>query len=140
MLTIPSEALSKLKAEALEAFPYECCGFLFGFVDEYDHKNLHEVLPVLNNKEGDKRRRFEISAFDYMKAEQYAEDTGTMLIGIYHSHPMHPSIPSEHDRIAALPFFSYVILSVESNRILSVQSWLLNDQQQFLEEIIHYSK
>jgi proteasome lid subunit RPN8/RPN11 len=57
-------------------------------------------------------------------------------LGVYHSHPKHPAIPSEHDRKAAQPFFSYVIVSVMSNDDITVRSWLLNDDQQFDEEKI----
>jgi proteasome lid subunit RPN8/RPN11 len=69
-----------------------------------------------------------------MKAEQFAEENNLQLIGVYHSHPNHPAIPSEHDRVAAQPFFSYIILSVINNEFGQLRSWRLNDQQQFEEE------
>ena len=73
---------------------------------------ISKILEVNNAKAGDKKRRFEISGKDYMQAEKFALDNDVLLLGIYHSHPNHPAIPSEHDRVAALPYFSYVILSV----------------------------
>jgi proteasome lid subunit RPN8/RPN11 len=74
-----------------------------------------------------------------MTAEQHALDHDWTLLGVYHSHPNHPAIPSEHDRVAAQPFFSYLIISVLNNEIITLRSWLLNDDQQFEEEkIIDY--
>jgi proteasome lid subunit RPN8/RPN11 len=57
-------------------------------------------------------------------------------LGIYHSHPKHPAIPSETDRLAAQPFFSYVIISVIDKDTIDLRSWLLNDERQFEEEKI----
>jgi proteasome lid subunit RPN8/RPN11 len=69
-----------------------------------------------------------------MKGEQYAIERGVQLLGIYHSHPNHPAIPSEHDRVAAQPFFSYVIISVQNGIVDHTRSWLLNEHFQFDEE------
>lgn len=122
--------------DARQAFPDECCGFLFG-KEEGDNRILTDILVVNNSKEGDKRRRFEIAPKDYLKAERYADKTGQTLLAVYHSHPNHPAIPSEHDRVAAQPFFSYLIVSVQDGEIGHTRSWRLNDEQQFEEEIIN---
>jgi proteasome lid subunit RPN8/RPN11 len=94
------------------------------------------VLIVNNSKEGDKRRRFEISLKDYLNAERFADEQQLQLLGVYHSHPNHPAIPSEHDRVAAQPYFSYIIISVKENEIADIRSWQLNDNFQFEEEKI----
>jgi proteasome lid subunit RPN8/RPN11 len=141
--------------DALNTFPDECCGFLFGREERDGTRLIIDILVVDNSKQGDKTRRFEISPLDYMTAEQHALDHDWTLLGIYHSHPKHPAIPSEHDRIAAQPWFSYVIISVMEQNTASVmeadatepsphpgkhaihfRSWVLNEQQQFEEEKI----
>lgn len=125
--------------DAVNTFPDECCGFLFGREETDGTRVIQDLLVVDNAKQGDKTRRFEISPLDYMTAEQHALDHGWTLLGIYHSHPNHPAIPSEHDRKAAQPFFSYVIISILNNEIITLRSWLLNEEQQFEEEkIIDY--
>lgn len=121
--------------DARQAFPDECCGFLFG-VEEGDNRILTDILVVDNSLVGDKRRRFEISARDYLRAEQYALEKGLSLLSVYHSHPNCPAIPSEQDRLAAQPFFSYVIVSVYEKGRTNVFSWRLNEQFQFEEEPI----
>lgn len=133
MIQISEQIHEELKRDALNTFPDECCGFILG-KENGEERVIEEIIVVKNEKEGDKRRRFEISPLDYLKAEQYAEDKNLTLLGIYHSHPNHPSVPSEHDRVVAQPFFSYIILSVRENEVVSTQSWVLNDEFQFEEE------
>jgi proteasome lid subunit RPN8/RPN11 len=58
------------------------------------------------------------------------------IIGIYHSHPDHPAVPSESDRLLAWSAYSYIILSVQSNGVADYRSWTLDEEQQFQEEEI----
>ena len=135
MIHIHDIAKKEMYDDAVRTFPDECCGFLFG--EENGDERIITVITVVNNsKEGDKRRRFEISAKDYLKAEQFAGENNLQLLGVYHSHPNHLPIPSEHDRVAAQPFFSYVIVSVVPTGIAATRSWRLNDESQFEEEKI----
>lgn len=136
MISISTQAFEKMSEDARKSFPDECCGFCFGSEDEDGNRKISEVLVVHNSKEGDKRKRFEISPKDYMKGEQYALELGLDFLGIYHSHPNHPAIPSEHDRVAAQPFFSYIIISVLDGKSVHYRSWRLNDDFQFEEEEI----
>lgn len=135
MLHLTSHAKNQIIEDALRTFPDECCGFLFG-LENVDQRKITEITVVTNVKEGDKRRRFKISAKDYLKAEQYAEHHNLSLLGVYHSHPNHPSVPSEHDRVVAQPYFSYIIVSIQNGAFASLQSWRLNDDFQFEEEIV----
>ncbi len=133
-LKIDEQALKAMEVDALQTFPNECCGFFFGF--ENGVRNVQQAIPAKNSKTGDQRRRFQINPSDYMWAEQYAEENGTQLLGIYHSHPKHPADPSEHDRSQAMPWFSYIILSVDESRIQAVKSFQLNEERQFENENI----
>lgn len=133
MLYFSSDIKKQLIDDALRTFPDECCGFLLG-KEKHEERVIEEIIIVDNAKYGDKRRRFEITAIDYLKAERYADEKNLTLLGVYHSHPNHPSIPSEHDRVVAQPFFSYIIVSVRENEFVSLQSWRLNDAFQFEEE------
>jgi len=138
MLLINDTIKGQLTDDALRTYPDECCGFLLG-ADNGDERTIEEIIVIQNAKEGDKRRRFEITPSDYLKAEQYAEANNLTLLGVYHSHPDHPSVPSEHDRAVAQSFFSYVIIAVRRNEWVSMQSWLLNDDFQFEEEKILFT-
>lgn len=134
MIILDTLARAALLKDAVIVFPDECCGFLFGREESNGFRAVTQIQVVNNAKEGDKRRRFAISPLDYIKAEQYAEDHQLQLLGVYHSHPNHPAIPSEHDRIAAQPWFSYVIVSVLDGRPDALRSWRLNEEDHFDEE------
>lgn len=133
MLTLISSAKQIIIEDAIRTFPDECCGFLLG-TEQGEERTIEDILIVENAKEGDKRRRFKITAQDYMKAERFALEKELDLLGVYHSHPNHPSVPSEHDRKVAQPFFSYLIVSIREGSFASLQSWRLNDDFQFEEE------
>lgn len=126
---IDPAALEVMYNHAKSAFPNECCGFMYG--EDGVVRSIDEAVIVDNSKEGDQRRRFEISPLDYMKAEQYALKTGKTLLGVYHSHPNHPAIPSIHDLKQAVPFFSYAIISVMNGEIEDITSSRLTDDGEF---------
>ena len=135
MIHIEDEALEGMFEEALHGFPFECCGFLLG-IEENDNRSIKLIKRVTNISKEDQRRRFSISSTDYLQAENYADENNLSLLGIYHSHPNYPAVPSETDRLSAQPYFSYVIISILNKKISHVRSWKLNDQNQFDEELI----
>lgn len=135
-VVLQPEADLVMRRDVVGAFPNECCGFMYGYETE-DERIITEAAPVLNVKEGDQRRRFEISPFDYMKAEAHALKHNTTLLGVYHSHPQHPAIASATDLASAMPFFSYVIYSILDGHIDEVRSWQLEESgATFYEEKI----
>lgn len=136
MVDIEQIPLEQMLEDAERTFPDECCGFFFG-TEDGNQRIVKEVLAVDNSKEGDKRRRFEIAPKDYLKAEAFAEQNGLSLLGVYHSHPNSPAIPSAQDRIAAQPYFSYIIISVFDGKFSHIRSWQLNDDFQFEVEKIN---
>ena len=134
-LDIDPKALQAMTDHAEAAFPNECCGFFYGSEDG-SVRSVTTSTEVTNSKEGDQRRRFAISDMDYLRAERHAAKEGLTLLGVYHSHPLHPAIPSEHDLAVALPYFSYIIVSLQHEGTDHVRSWQLDDSRQFDEEHI----
>jgi proteasome lid subunit RPN8/RPN11 len=126
------DAIETIMKEGEKFFPNEACGFLYG--TEKKQRIIKKAIPVINSKEGDQKRRFSISTFDYMKAERYALDNNIQLLGIYHSHPDHPAIASEHDLKVAMPYFSYVIVSVLKGKADKIMSWKLKEEEREFEE------
>lgn len=124
--TLDQTAEQIIREHGEKDFPNECVGFLYG-TEKDGIRTIELARPIINSKEGDQKRRFEVSPIDYMKAEQYALLNDTTLIGVYHSHPQHPAIPSEHDLKQALPFFSYIIVSVLDGKSDKLFSWRLNE-------------
>jgi len=132
-LIITKEAKTIIENDSVNSYPYECCGFLYGS-EKDNERTITLAKEVINSKDDNKERRFEISSKDYMKAERFADENSLTLLGVYHSHPDHPAVPSEHDLKQALPFFSYVIASVRKGKLHNILSWRLNDKGKFVEE------
>jgi len=133
-VTIRESVCGAIYNHAKQTYPNECCGFLYG-----NDKNPREILlaqRIDNAREGDQRARFEINPDDYRKAEEYARKNQLSFLGIYHSHPDHPAVPSDYDLKHAFPFFSYIIVSLNKSKILDLRSWRLEDSS-FEEEILN---
>ncbi len=59
-----------------------------------------------------RHNRYLITPQDMLAGEIEADRLGLDVVGVFHSHPDHPNLPSEFDREWALPWFSYLITSV----------------------------
>jgi len=68
------------------------------------------------------------------KAQKDARDRNLDIIGIFHSHPDHPAVPSEFDRAIAWQQYSYIIVSVQQGKAWELKSWSLDDNHQFQPE------
>jgi proteasome lid subunit RPN8/RPN11 len=72
-----------------------------------------------------------------LRGEQEALRLGLDVVGVFHSHPDHPNRPSDFDREWALPWYSYVITSVQAGQAVESLSWRLEeDRSAFIEEQI----
>jgi proteasome lid subunit RPN8/RPN11 len=133
MLAISSDLIEKINKHVEEAYPEEGAGFLIGVEGE-----VQQILPLGNAREDEARHnRFLITPEDYLKAELTADKLGLSLIGVFHSHPDCPNVPSEYDREWAQPFFSYIITRVDKGKVSNHRSWrLVEDRTKYEEEKI----
>lgn len=133
MLKISNDLVERINAHVEEAYPGEGAGFLIG-----DDGEVKEILALSNAREAEARHnRFLITPEDYLKAELKADSLGLSLIGVFHSHPDCPNVPSEYDREWAQPFFSYIITRVDAGKSVSHRSWrLVEDRATYTEEQI----
>jgi proteasome lid subunit RPN8/RPN11 len=139
MLKLSSEPEKKIREDGEAAYPNECCGVLIGEVDNAGVKTVRSTLTIDNAREdGEQYHRFLITPEDMMKAEQTARANKLDVIGFYHSHPDHPSAPSGYDKDHALPFYSYVIVSVDKGKAQVLTSWeLTDDRSDFVKEKVN---
>lgn len=137
MLSVPKRLVEQISAHVESAYPEEGAGFLLGGGGE-----VREIFPLPNAREDEARHnRYLITPEDYMKAEVKAAELGVDLIGVFHSHPDCPNVPSEFDREWAQPFFSYLITRVDEGRAVSHRSWkLAEDRSKYDEEEIEITK
>jgi proteasome lid subunit RPN8/RPN11 len=138
MLRLSSELEKNIRADGETAYPNECCGVLIGEVDDEGIKTVKSTLTIDNAREDvEQYHRFLITPEDMMKAEQTARSMKLDVIGFYHSHPDHPSAPSGYDKDHALPFYSYIIVSVDKGKAQILTSWeLTDDRSDFTREKI----
>ena len=140
MIYISEEIKNLIKAEGEKAYPNECCGVIYGNYD--DCKKAVSIEPIINaSEDGEQYHRFLITPENMLKAELKAREQKLDIIGFYHSHPDHPAAPSEYDKEHALPFYSYVIVSVIKGRAEDFTSWeLSDDRENFNSEVIENEK
>ncbi|GAB4578435.1 MAG: M67 family metallopeptidase [Anaerolineales bacterium] len=136
-LKINSATLSQLHAHLEATYPDEGAGFLLGTTNG-ESRQVTAILPIENAREGAARHnRFLLTPQDTLRAEDEADERGLTLLGVFHSHPDCPNVPSEYDREWALPFYSYTISRVDNGQAVSIRSWRLNDDRAgYLEEVI----
>lgn len=154
VLRLGNEHLWEIRAHAESTYPDECCGLLVGKLAQ-DSKTLVEVIATENvwgavvaknfssidaceeDVSYTQRSHYAIAPEIMLKAQKSARDRQLDIIGIYHSHPDHPAIPSEFDTVYAWYEYSYIIVSVQQGKASDLKSWSLDNEHQFQpEEII----
>jgi proteasome lid subunit RPN8/RPN11 len=129
-LLLDRAQVTALQHHVESTYPYEGGGLLIGRTDERGRKIVTEIKPFENQRAiEDQHNRILITDQMYRAGEEYADSRGLLLIGFFHSHPDHPARPSDFDREHALPWWSYVIISVQRGRSTDVLSWELRDDR-----------
>ena len=152
MIYLSPSQLQQIETHAQTSYPEECCGLLLGTI-EGDHPRVIEVRETENAwtpniMEGvenavssehqplSRKNRFSIDPYVLLQVQKEIRDRNLNIIGIYHSHPDHPAIPSAFDREIAWPDYSYIIASLRKGKVTEIKSWKLQDNQQFAPENI----
>jgi proteasome lid subunit RPN8/RPN11 len=137
MLQISFDLLNQIHSHGESAYPEEGAGFLLGAALD-EQRSVRLILPLDNAREDDARHnRYLITPQDYLRAEEAAASHGLDVLGVFHSHPDHPNRPSEFDREWAMPWFSYLITSIQAGHAVESRSWRLAEgRTQFVEEVI----
>jgi proteasome lid subunit RPN8/RPN11 len=135
ILRLTPDLIKEIHAHGESTYPEEGAGLLLGKMDG-DHKLASAILKLANTREDSARHnRFLLTPQDYLRGEQEAARLGLDVIGVFHSHPDHPNRPSEFDREWAMPWFSYIITTVQDGRATESRSWQLKeDHSAFFEE------
>ena len=128
------ERLMTLHAEG--GYPNEICGILLG--REIEGKRvIMNAMPIENTFEADEQyHRFMITPKAMFTAEKLARRDRMDVLGVYHSHPNAPARPSQYDvEHAAWTSWTYVILSVQSGKVVDVKGWQLQEDRTAFDEI-----
>lgn len=124
MLLLTAETRANLERWVRDGYPRETCGVLVGRAEGA----LRRVLGAVRARNLDVARdgdRYELDPGDLVAADADARARGLALLGIWHSHPDRPALPSDADRATAWRSWSYLILSVRAEGVVGVRSWRL---------------
>ena len=137
MIILPEAHRAAIARHGEATHPEECCGLMLGTYAE-DRKVVRDLLPIANAREDEARHnRFLIGPQEMLRGERQARTLGLDVVGIYHSHPDVPAVPSRFDLEHAWPVFSYIIVSVAATGAGEMLSWQLReDRSGFDAEII----
>ncbi len=124
LLVLPGRARAELVRIVEQGYPFEVCGLLEGRRSDAAVEVVR-VVAAGNLAKGD-RHRYELAPADWFRADAAARAAGRELVGVWHSHPDAPAVPSDADRTAAWPEYSYVIASVRAARVRDLRCWQLS--------------
>lgn len=134
ILEIPDAVHHTLRHHLESTFPNEGGGFLIG-TKQGDKRTVTEIRLEENTFDSEEQyHRYLMEQGAFQNAEDYADDKGLTLLGYFHSHPDHPAIPSEFDRVHALPNFVYLIVSVRGGQAAESRVWQLAHSRDRFDE------
>ncbi|MCK5235963.1 MAG: M67 family metallopeptidase [Deltaproteobacteria bacterium] len=134
-VTVAKEAYEEILTHSKGAYPHECCGMLLGSFNKDGSKNITARAPLTNTNSERANDRYEIDPGEMLMLEKEARKNGLDVVGIYHSHPDHPSRPSQFDRDRGWPDYSYIIVACEKGVKTEAKSWSFeNPDDPFTEE------
>ena len=130
VVKIETSAWDEIRKHAEEGYPNEVCGVLVG---RNGHVSAARRCRNINTERA--RDRYELDPLSFLEADTWARRNGMEIVGIYHSHPDHPSRPSETDLRRAWQGWVYVIVSINGGRYNDVRAWVLEEDGSRFEEI-----
>jgi len=155
VVVIPKGMVQTIYQWAEKAYPNEGCGLLVGQFEEKNKKkvvrlatltnqlltkniNNAPTLPTERQGQGAGKTEFVMDPQEFNKEMLKAEQDGLDVVGIIHTHPDHPALPSRID--ASQPFlaqWSNIIVAVHQGKTKEMKSWFREeDGQEFTEEQI----
>ena len=149
VLKVASHHLATIGQHGESTYPNECCGLLLGRLGE-NSKTLVEVRATQNvwnaqaaqlfRAEGiratNQLSNYTISPQTMLEVQKEARDRNLQIIGIYHSHPNHPAIASECDRLYAWEQYLYIIVLIIQGKAQEILCWELYSDRTFQAEEI----
>jgi proteasome lid subunit RPN8/RPN11 len=133
MLKIPVTLMREIHDHGEASYPNECCGLIVGTMSG-DTRTAHTVRRCKNLNTERARDRYLLDPLDMLRTQQEFESGPLDIIGIYHSHPDHPSRASQTDTERAWPGYSYLIISVQNGTVATNNSWVLNETERKFDE------
>lgn len=110
-------------------YPEEVCGVLIG-----KEGTINEFRKCRNLNRERAKDRYELDPISFQESDNWARVNNLDILAIYHSHPDHPSLPSEFDRSRAWPVWIYIIFSINNGKFNDARAWILEDNKYTFKE------
>jgi proteasome lid subunit RPN8/RPN11 len=133
MIEIENGAWQTMVSHAERTYPNECCGAMLGHAAG-DRKMVTQAVVLPNAWQGAQGERYQIRNEDLLEAEQQARSHGLDLIGIFHSHPDCAAYFSETDLKNSCPWYSFVVLSIQTGQFDHARCFVPDPDQTRAEE------
>jgi proteasome lid subunit RPN8/RPN11 len=117
---------SRLEHLAEISYPFEACGVLAGALQPKDLDPDDVIVQAVwsaRNVGSRVRDRFRLDPEDFLAADRQARARGMQIVGIWHSHPNKPPVPSPLDLAEAWEAYSYLILGIDPRGRVDFRSW-----------------
>ena len=137
-MKIPRAQADAIAVHARSGYPHEVCGVLVGTARD-GVVRVARAVAVANRETERPAVRYQIAPEDLIGVQRSVRAEGLDIVGYYHSHPDHPTRPSETDRRIAAEGLSdgvvHIVCGVAGARDTIATAWLFRDATQaFAEE------
>jgi proteasome lid subunit RPN8/RPN11 len=128
-IRVTRQTLDEIERHAMESYPRECCGAVFGEADRERVRRIENIQDRLHAEDPAAYPRDSSTAYFMDPRQLYAvlreaEQTLSPIRVFYHSHPEHGAYFSEEDAARAMawdepayPGASYLVVSVMNGRV-----------------------
>ena len=147
MIVLSNGIYDQCRQLGREAYPFEACGLLLARSDSVsghdsetrmtdsrsaftdDQIHIAELLVAENIAPRDHQQRmYQLDPVFLLHAQRRCRERKREIVGIFHTHPDHPPVPSAADLAAAWPVYIYLILHVRADAFGSMLAWKLDSQ------------
>ena len=139
MIVLDSTLRIPLTEWACTAYPREAVGIVLGHPLP-TMATVTELVPV-SNLSTEPHHAFVLDPLGWFKADALAHAQGTAMLGIVHTHPDYPAVPSEHDARNASDVgraLFWLIVQVGSAGLVDVRGWHW-DGSEFIEDDVEWN-
>ncbi|UCF57199.1 MAG: M67 family metallopeptidase [Deltaproteobacteria bacterium] len=135
--TIEEQSWNHLLRHAVANYPKEACGILLSHSEKPRH--ITEVHPTKNATPENPATRYFVDPLEFLEVDKWAEERELDICGFYHSHPDHPSVPSEYDQKSAWEGYLYLIVSIKGGKFDEATAWIWHPDGKHFKEVIFQS-
>lgn len=123
------------RALAEATYPEEGCALLLGRAAGAGEVRVERIFPLPNAHPGDRGRRYAVDRLAYEAGEREAESLGLAPVGVFHTHPDSPPVPSSIDSDFAFPGWVYWIASVRAGSWEAARAWYRTEAGEWVEAV-----